>query len=1054
MKRLTHECKIAKIRIQFFKKILKLSLVFLFVGEYLDFSALQQKFTITGKVTDATSGEAVIGASIVEKGTTNGTMTDASGAYTLSVSSANATLTISFVGYESQEIQVSGKKEIDISLSLTTTGIKEVVVTALGIQRTSRSLSYAQQQIDGNQLTTAKDENMINSLEGKTAGLSISKGSSGVGGSSKVVIRGNKSFAGYNEPLYVIDGLPMNNTNLGQLGGAQLSGTVDGGDAISNLNPEDIESISVLKGASASALYGSAGENGVILITTKKGAEGKTTFEVTSSTTFDNALLLPKLQGNYGRAASDPLVTGTTPAAYQNDPLTWSTVSAPGSAITTSDLGKFYQTGIQTINGISLQTGNDKNTYFFSYANTSSTGIVPMNSLQKNNVFFKETAKVTKDITVDASATIVAQDVFNRPFAGQYYNPALEAEMYPGSESAWGQLKNNYKYFNASRAIYLQNYPYCNSNYSGSYILDNPYWTVNKDPNDNKRFRTIFTLGLNWNLSDELSIKARGNLDRIDYQFQQDVYAGTSSVITDYGGMYWYTSSYSNSLYNDVLINYNNAKKAKDFTIDATLGFSNSYYYSYAENIQSVENNNNFIITNVFSLSNMKNVFDHTQALTETLNQSIFLMANAGYKNTYFLDLTGRNEWNSTIPNQSYFYPSIGASVVLSELTGTNDVLSFAKARVSYSQVGNGLAYGENNTWSNQFWSVTNGSLASTTTGIAVNNGVPSYLKPERSESFEAGLNVRLLKNSIDFDITYYDNNIINQQLTVLAPAGANEQNYYVNAGQISNKGVEITLNYKYAPKEGLHYSTGFNFAYNLNRIVTVDPGVEDQFVVTPFSSTKIGQIMIVKGGSYGDLYTYPLVKQSNGNWVGSDGTVSANNQAVTKVGNPNPPVTWGWSNTLAYKGFTLNFLIDAKIGGTMLSTTEQTLDANGRSARSGSARDANSVTFMGTTVTGEANIANFYQSLASASGYAYAYNATNIRLREISLGYDIPVQWSKSVLKKLNVSVFGKNLFFFYNAAPFDPEVSAGTAAGLQGIEAYNVPSTSSYGFSLKATF
>lgn len=1012
-------------------------------------AVFQQKVTVTGKITDAGTGDPIAGANVVEKGTTNGTVTDANGKYTLTVSDAKSIIVYSFIGYQSQEVPNGGRSMIDLQLAENVTALKEIVVTALGIQKTARSLTYAAQTVGNEDVTDVKNNNFVSSLSGKSAGLVIGQASAGPGGSARITIRGNKSIGGSNEPLYVIDGLPLNNSNLGTpLGGADLAGVVDGGDAISNMNPEDIESISVLKGASAAALYGPAGENGVILITTKKGTAGKTTVEFTTSNNWDSPLLLPKLQNTYGSA------TPVNPTSLLNSPWTWGTTASAGNAISTGDLSKFFQPGLLTINGLSISSGNDKNLLYVSYANTYSNGIVPTNSLQKNNFYVKGSSKLTDKITVEATATLITQDVYDRPYTGWQSNPVADIYLYGGSRAALGGYKSNYQVYNSVRSLWVQNYPYADYN-TTNYLLDNPWWDAHNNPNTITRTRNIYTGSIKWDITDHINLKARGIYDYTEDAIEQDIYATSNLVDTDPYGAYYLQSQTALSMYNDVLLTYANDKLG-DFSVNVTIGGTNSYAKGYTEINQSLYGNNNLGIPNVFSLSNLVGIYNHSESTTQTLDQAIFGSGSFGFKNLLFLDVTGRNDWNSTIPNQSFFYPSVGGTFVFSELTGVDNAFSFGKLRASYSEVGNSLNYGINNPSTLQAWQVVNGSLQTPQYGlIPLIGGGFKQLVPERSKSFEIGANVRLLSNAIDFDITYYDNNIVNQFFPIAAPPGGPTPNYYINAGQVSNQGVEIVLSYKTPPtQQGVQWLSSVNFAYNLNKIVSVDdPDKINVYALNTLANTKIAQTEMVKGGQFGDLYSQ-VDSISGGKVVMSTTNPGQPLQAVnlSKVANPNSPTTFGWANTFTYKGFALKFLIDAKIGGTVISGTEYMLDYDGRSQRTADARNAGQVVYTGVTVANTpATIQTWYQNQPYG---AYVYNATNWRLRELSLGYTIPSEFTQGKIKSINISLFGKNLFFLYNKAPMDPEVSALASTALQGEDAFNVPSARSFGFSLKATF
>lgn len=812
--------------------------------------------TVTGTVT-GTDGVGFPGVTVIEKGTTNGTTTDLDGKYSISVGD-NAVLNFAFMGMQSVDEVVNNRSVINVTIEENLIGLDEVVVTALGIEKKARDLTYATQKIDGKDLTTVKNVNLINSLSGKTAGLVIGQSSSGVGGSSRVIIRGNKSISGENQPLYVIDGVPMNTSTIGQIGGGStLAGSMDGGDAISNLNPDDIESINVLKGASASALYGSMGQNGVILITTKRGTAGVTNVEFSSSTSVESALLVPQVQGQYGSTSALDY------SSRSNDPSTWG--SKDNSAITSDDIKDFFRTGVTTINGLSISSGNDKSQYYMSYANTFAQGIVDKNDLVKHNFMLKGNAKIGSKITVNGSATFVNQTVKNRPFTGFENNPVGSAYLYGGKSSDFRNLKNNFETYDASRGIYVQNGLFSDYN-TTSFMLDNPYWIIHRNPNELKRNCVIFSGGLSYDIADKLKFYARGSYDRVTDDFEQDIYASSTKIKYEDNGAYHTIKSTSDMLYGDAFLSYNNTELG-DFSMDATLGTSHNYSKGYFQEIQTVMGNSNMYAANVFSLTNLQNNFTHTESTSEILTQSIFGTASFGYKNAVFLDVTGRQEWSSTISDKSFFYPSVGASFILTEWLGHSNIVNFAKLRATYSEVGNSLPYGVNNGKNNLAWGVSNGTLTSPTTGLTIlEDGTVVELKPERSKSMEFGLDMRFLDNSVNFDLSYYRNNVENQFFAVAAPVGAYITNYYVNAGEIRNSGLEATLGYTYAKSKNFRYSTNVNFAYNKNKIISVneDAGL-DTYTVTSYGSTKIAEIRIVKDGEFGDMYTTDFSRDANG---------------------------------------------------------------------------------------------------------------------------------------------------------------------------------------------
>ncbi|NJO90624.1 MAG: TonB-dependent receptor [Chloroflexia bacterium] len=705
---------------------------------------------------------------------------------------------------------------------------------------------------------------------------------------------------------------------------------------------------------------------------------------------------------------------------------------------------------------MSLSSGNEKNQFYLSYANTSGRGIVEKNTLQKNNIYLKANSKLYENVSVEGSANFIVQKVDNRPYTGFESNPALEAYLYPGSKSAFGALKDNYQVWNQDRQINVQNYPYSGYN-SGSYILDNPYWTINKNPNFLKRFRSVFTGSLKWDITKTLNFQTRLSYDKVDDQFEQHVYATSSPIVYDQAGEYYAVRNTNSQMYADFMLSFNK-NDLGNFSLSAVLGNSNNYYDGYTQliNTLNLPTSDNFRAVNVFSLTNLQGKFDHIETSVRTLNQSIFGTATLGYNDMLFFDVTARNEWSSTIADESFFYPSVGGTLILSKLTGTNDFFSFMKLRATYSEVGNALPYGVNVLGSRIPWTGANGIINNPLNGLVMReDGSFIELKPERSKSFEIGTNVKLLSSNVDLDVTYYSNTVENQYFPVAAPLGAYVPNYYVNAGEVKNTGIEATLSFKLASGD-FKYATAFNFAHNKSEIVSVsEEGDIESYTLTQYANTKIAEIRMVKGGEFGDIYAPTFARNDDGSiQTNADNGAPVATGEYIKVGNPNSPVTLGWSNTFNYKGLSFNFLIDGRIGGDIISLTESNLDALGRSQRTADARDAGSVVFEGQTVAaGNAAIQAWYQGLAGI-GSNYVYSATNFRVREISLGYNIPVDFSNGIFKNLYVSVYGKNLFFLYKDAPFDPEVSAATSTGLQGIEAFSLPSTRSFGFSLKANF
>lgn len=1005
-----------------------------------------QELQVTGRVIEQENEEPLIGVSVVVKGTTQGTITDINGNFSIAVEKGQ-TLTFSFLGYLTEAIEVSDQAAIDVSMVADLKQLDAVVVTALGIEKKSRALTYSTQQVDGDDLTSVKDVNMVNSLSGRSAGLVVTRGGSGVGSSSKVILRGNTSISGNNQPLYVIDGIPLNNANGDQPN--TLYEAVDGGDGISNLNPEDIASINVLKGASASALYGSQAANGVILITTKKGEEGVTKVNYSLTSMWDSPLVLPEVQTSYGE--TNP-VDGITPDSWG--------ASASGSD---AHLADYFQTGLNLINNISISTGNQKSNLFVSYANTSAKGIVPENKMSRNNFNIQASSKLWQDkVTINAGAQFISQDIKNRPYTGFYYNPTIGLYTFPTSAD-FNQYKT-YESWDEIRRINTQNWQYTGvSNYS----IQNPYWIANRNQNNGVRNRYIASFKATWHMTDDLNLIGRVNYDRSTDDFEHSLHASSDEVIVHRNGSYLVNNSASGFLYNDFLLAYDKNLSEK-FYLNATLGTSLTAAKNTFLGMSAHDNKSGLLYANWFNVANMggtpeatdntRSPFTRTQTEFETFDQAVFFTAQVGYDNMLFVDVTGRNEWSSTLSangSGSFFYPSAGLTFVFSELVNDNDIFDYGKLRASYSEVGNSLPLGAANT-NSPMRVDPGGTIQAPIAAVPTGN----TLLPETTKSYEVGLESRFFKNALYLDLTYYNALTVDQVFQIPAPAGSGVQNYWINGGEIRNTGVELMLGYKLVTNSGFKWEPTINYAKNVNKVEVLNTGEggADYTIVTRKEDTKIYELRIAEGGAFGDMYGFVWDRDANGNITANDdGTPRVkvdedDNPVIEKVGNYNPDYSWGINNSFSYKGVHLSFLIDAKVGGTVLGYTEAVLDGWGLSKRSGDDRATGQTVQGGTSFDPQV----FYTSAGGSDPVAeqYAFDATNIRLRELSLGYTFQTPLLGDVVDRLSISLIGRNLFFLKNEAPFDPEVSLSTGNGLQGLESFTLPTVRSLGFSVKASF
>ena len=993
--------------------------------------------TVRGRVVDV-SGEPLIGATIREKGGTRGTVTDIEGNFILSVPDS-AVLQVSFVGYESIEVSVGGRKTLEIQLRENTVMLDNVIITALGLEKKEASLAYSIQKVKGEELTRMKEVNMITALAGKAAGVQINKNSSGIGGSAKVSLRGIRSASGDNQPLYVIDGVPMLNIGTEQaysaIGGTANAGNRDGGDGISNLNPEDVESISILKGAPAAALYGSQAANGVILITTKKGnTAGQRNIYFSTGLTFDKAFSLPKMQNCYG--VSD-VVDSWGEKTYLP---------------TSNELNDFFRTGLTSITSVSVNYGNEKIQTYFSYANTTGRGIVDKNQLTKHNINLRETAVMfNQRLKLDGNVNVMRQIVKNKPVSGGFYmNPLVGLYRFPRGEDL-SYYKDNYEIYDPERKLGIQNWHTFTEDFE-----QNPYWIQNRIQSKETRMRSIISLSANLRINSWLTVQARGSVDYISDKMRQKFYASTAPALCGANGRYIEMDYQETLIYGDVMAM--GKRKWEDFTVDVAIGGSIN-----DKNVNSTRydsKNASLKYANVFNLANI--VMNGSASIDQKIDsrrqlQSVFGTAQVGYQDKVFLDLTARNDWASTLAYTSheksgFFYPSAGLSFLIDKWIQLPEWISFAKLRGTYSKVGNDIP---------QF--ITN-SVSHITAGgeLQANDAAPfKEMEPEMTHSVEVGTEWRFFQSRLGFNLTYYRTNTHNQFFKLPALAGDMYAYRYVNAGDIQNRGWELTVDATPVLTPDFTWKTSLNFSSNRNKIKELHEELKE-LVYGPSSFSSSYAMKLVKGGSIGDIYGKAFVRDAEGNIVyqtegDHKGLPAVEGEGNTiKVGNANPRFIMGWNHTFSYKGFSLYFLLDWRYGGKILSQTQAEMDLYGVSQVTALARDRGYVTLEGQQID---NVKGFYKNIvggrAGVTEY-YMYDATNLRLREVSLNYTFPKKWMQKtkVLKDLQLAFVARNLCFLYKKAPFDPDLVLSTGNDNQGIEVFGMPTTRSLGFTVKCEF
>lgn len=993
---------------------------------------LAQVKTIKGLVTDS-KGMPLPAANVVVKGESNGTSTNFDGGFSIEAKTG-ATLVISYLGYETKSVVVGESATINVQMTESgSTALSEVVVTSLGIKKSKKSLTYSAQELKSEELVRAKDPNLMNTVAGKIAGVAVTKSAGGSGGSTKVTIRGNSSTTN-NNPLYVVDGVPMLNISSIQPNdsfGSTQGGNRDGGDVVSLLNPDDYEGMTVLKGASATALYGSQGARGVVLLTSKKAKEGVSSFRVSSNTTVETAAYLPKFQTSYI----------AKPGADES----W------GAAQATHDHTRdFFETGVTQISSFGFSTGSTNSATNISYANTSANGVLPTNSLSKNNFNVRQMGKFFGDkLTVNANVSYTSQYVTNRPTSGLYFNPLTGLYLMPRGND-FEYYKNNFEKFDPSRNMMVQNWM------TDRDIEQNPYWGLKR--NESKDGNQFFngSAGLNYKVNNWLSIGSRYNYDRVTSEFNKEIYATTQGTLSHPNGRYINITDVSSQNYADLIATIN-TNINPDITFFANVGTS---FTKTSINDETVLDSDpsGLGIANWFTLHNFNsNTGNYQNYGYRREQQSVFAATTFGYKNMLYLDITGRNDWSSTLANTgnvSFFYPSAGVTALLSEMITMPESISFGKVRASFAQVGNDVPAFYTSPTSN--YSAANPQNINPTVGPRPGTN----LKPESQDSYELGTEWRFVNNKFGIELTYYNNKTKDQLLTIPAPATNAEgyQNYAYNGGVIKNSGIEVLLNAKIIDNDKFKWDATVNYSKNNNEVSGLPEELGGTVILTQ-PGVNSYRYSLINGRPFGVIEGINFKKDAQGRiLLNADGSFQKTD--FEEVGNANPDFMLGFSNSFKYHNFFLNFTIDGRFGGDVMSLTEAVNDQFGVSKATGDARAAggvvvNAVYPDGTAYAGKYPAESYYSQVGGRAGISgeYVYNATNVSMRELAFGYTFDLKNVK-FLKSANLSLVGRNLFFFYKDAPFDPNISLSTGNGLQGIDVYAAPSTRSIGLNLNVTF
>lgn len=977
---------------------------------------------IAGRVTDQ-NGVPLVGVSILVKGSARGTTTDVSGRFVLRIEPGDV-LVASYLGYESVEVAADSRTGVEIRMQESSKALDAVVVTALGIKRSEKALSYNVQGVKGEDMNIVKDANFMNSLAGKVAGVSINASAGGVGGATRVVMRGTKSISGNNNALYVIDGVPILNVTGGSVDSEY---GLAGGEGISDINPEDIESVNVLTGPSAAALYGSAAANGVVLINTRKGSAGKPKITVSNNTTFSSPFMMPEFQNTYGNKIG----------IYAS----WGEKLAKPSSFDPAD---FFNTGALVQNNVSLSTGNDRHQTYISAGTTNGTGILPNHEYSRYNFTFRSVTKLWRDrLTLDYGGSYIIQRNQNMSAQGKYFNPLTAVYTFPRGEDF--STVQAYERFDTGRNMFLQYWPWGDQ----AMNMQNPYWVQYRNMRTNKRDRYMLNLNAKYQVNDWLNIAGRVRIDNTVGENEKKYWASTIQLFAGENGSYFANKQHVKLFYGDVIANVDK-RLGKDFTLAANVGASWS-----RERSDLVGGGGKLDIANFFTLNNIIKEYRTLEQNRKhsMLTVSAFANLELGWRSMLYLTATARNDWASSqsgTEQLSFFYPSVGLSAVVTEMVKLPRWISFLKLRGSYAEVGSPLPQ--------YLSSATYQFNSSTGYYETYTRFVPDKLYPEMTRSWEVGMDLRLWQERLTLDITYYKSNTNKQTFQIPISGSSGYSSMVVQSGCVQNKGVEAVLGVKLRSGD---FSYNASFAYTLNRnkiksmvpyYTTLDGQVGSLNQITKSNiDGGAASFLLREGGTMGDLWTKNVIKKDeDGNYLVNAGGKLEIAALSQKVGSVLPKYTLSMNNDFRYKGFRAGFQLHARVGGKVLSATQAYLDGYGVSKASAAARDNGGVPVN----QGKVDAETWYTTIGTGKVYShYIYNATNIRLQEASIGYTLPKRWFRDVCS-IDISLVGRNLWLIYCKAPFDPESASSTDTYYQGIDFFMQPSLRSYGFSVKLNF
>ncbi|WP_246255628.1 SusC/RagA family TonB-linked outer membrane protein [Cyclobacterium plantarum] len=1049
-----------------------------------------QSRTVQGLVTESSNGEPVLGASVLIQGTTRGTVTDLDGRYELEVPSNEAILVFSYIGFQSKELVVGNRSTIDVVLEYSSEELSEVVVTALGVERETKALGYSVQAVDGDRFTEARETNVMNSLSGRVAGVQITNSSSGIGGSSRVTIRGESSLnINANQPLFVVDGVPISNNIVGSSGSGNQE--VDYGNPAGEINPDDIASMSILKGPAAAALYGSRAANGAILITTKSGKNKKGLgVSINSNTTFDTPLVLPDWQDKYGQGNNGlfSFVNGAGAGIADGVDESWGPemdqgttipqfdsprsvagfrggdLNAPeGSTITPTpwvsqpnNIKDFFQTGVTLSNNVSIASGNEKSNFRFSWTNLDQKGTIPNTDLKRNTLAFNGTSNITDRLTITTAINYQKTNSGNRPSISYGTESLMYLWIWYGRQINTGNLRNYWMPGLEGRQQFNYNYNY----------HDNPYFNVYENTNGQSKDRVFGNVVANYKILDKLNLMVRTGLDQ--YNDLRDRKRAFSTMRFPLGS-YREDAVYFSERNTDFLLTYSETENVK-WSYSLSLGGNQMVQENRFTRTMAPQ----LLIPGIYNFTNTAVNLQVDHMVSEKRINSIYGFSQIGYNNILFLDITGRNDWSSTLPvgNNSYFYPSATMSGIISDMVTLPEAVSFFKVRAAYAEVGN-----DTNPYSltNVFNPATAwGSIQSKTESNRLAN---ASLKPERTGSFEIGADLRLLKGRLGLDFTYYDNRTRNQIIPIELDISTGYASRIINAGEIQNNGVELVLSGSPIQKvNGLKWNVMANFTRNRSKVLELTDDLDTYSMVGRNGATIQARIGERMGNIYGRGFA--RVTDTNSPYFGqiihnTSGTPLTATELVFQ-GNYNPDWMLGIQNNFNYKRLSFGFLFDIRYGGIVVSRTKTIGSTSGQLEETLLGREngydlsieGNGIISPGVIQTSDGSYVPNEMKISSRDWHnryyersnveAAKYDASFVKLREITLGYNLPgAAMSKLPFQEARFSLVARNLALWTENPHFDPEtmsMSGGTL--IPGVEDMAFPSTRSIGFNLNLKF